>query len=164
MISDRLYKYGINKAIGLQAGFSQTFFYNYNFKTLFGLAEYMSGQTEVNLGKSKSLKETKPVLKILKILGTAHGEDVLLMFHSIFRDDVPLSEDEVRMRISLIDMLLGFSFQDKIFFGEIEMEPISKDDIEYLNIKSLEDYEIKKFGDYGNASFWDEILHYANEN
>jgi carboxylesterase type B len=50
IFSDRLYNYGIRKALFLQAHSSPTFFYLFDHKISFGIGEMLSGQTDVNLG------------------------------------------------------------------------------------------------------------------
>ena len=59
-MSDRMYNYGISKSLQIQSKISPTYFYFYQFKSVYALGELMSG------GRTD--------------LGVAHGEDVLIIF------------------------------------------------------------------------------------
>jgi carboxylesterase type B len=50
IFSDRLYNYGIRKALFLQSHASSTFLYLFDHKISFGIGEIMSGLADVNLG------------------------------------------------------------------------------------------------------------------
>lgn len=146
MISDRLYNYGIVEALKLQSQISPTYFYYFLYKASMGFGEYESkGQTD---------------------LGICHGEDVLLIFHSVLRDDLPLNAEESLLSRQLIAMYSNYSKTGIPSIHGVQFEQIHSGHLNYMEIKGPTQFESKMFADksFGNSDFFDETLNFRIEN
>lgn len=145
IISDRLYKHGLAKAIKIQGQFASTFFYHFNFKTVYGDGEDMSQKNEN--------------------LGVAHGEDVYLLYST---EDIrgsirPYTENERKMIELLLDMYLTFSKTGQPKLGTVSIPKVTKEDsIDYLQINGPDKLLKETATDFGEEKFWD-LLNF-NEN
>ena len=140
MLSDRIYNYGISKALQLQSKIAPTHFYLYQFKAEYALGEMMSG------GRTE--------------LGVAHGDDVLIIFPLDGRS--PLNADEEEMTSKLIKMYIMFANENVAQFGGVPIIRVQLKTIKYMDIKSPTQYRMNLFEEefYGNQKFWDKVLNY----
>lgn len=129
-----------------------------------GLGELMSEQNKVNLGK-RSLNEIQKIERIIQYFpGISHGEDVLLIFDTIIRQDVELNEAELQMASQLIDVLINFSYNDEIKFDNIQIGQINSKNPLFLNIQGPGICQVEPLTNFGNKKFWDETINFQIEN
>lgn len=143
-MSDRMYNYGLSKAVQIQSLIHPTYFYFYQFKSVYALGEMMSG------GRTD--------------LGVAHGDDVFIIFPLAGR--IPLNAEEEEMSSNLIHMYIKFANGNEAQFGGVPMTPVLGKTINYMDIKSPSQIQMNFFGEevYGNQKFWDKELNYHLEN
>jgi hypothetical protein len=156
IFSDRLYNYGIRKALFLQSHASSTFFYLFNHKISFGIGEILSGLADVNLGIKQPLEFRLEIL--ISFSGISHGEDVVLLL-LVGREEIPLTKEELLMSNKLLDMLQEFNKLGHLSFNGIQLNELTKDNLQYMRISSPTNCSIEMLYDFGNGKFWDEILH-----
>lgn len=146
IISDRLYHYGISKAVQLQSTISPTYFYFFQFKSQFALGEMMSG------GRTD--------------LGVAHGEDVFLVFPVAERQKIPFNDEETYMEFKLMEMYNKFANNNEAQFGGLIIAPVQGKIIHHMDILSPTQFGMKTFKEnyFGNQIFWDKELNFHLEN
>ena len=144
ILSDRLYHYGIAKAIEIQSVLAPTYYYYFKYKTQYALGELMTG------GRTD--------------LGIAHGEEYFLIFPISKRG--PLNSEESDMCSKLLEMYLKFSINDEAQFGGVPITPVQGKMINYMAIESTTKYGMEVFEEdyYGNQKFWDKNIDYRLEN
>ena len=138
IVSDRLYNYGAIKALNLQSQISQTFFYHFQYKSLYGVGEMLSYQNAVNLG-------------------VAHGEDVLLVFKVGERKALPYSEEEQLMIKSLIDLYFNFADKNVAVYEDTELIAVTKGQLNTMEIYGPAKFENIVKADFANSQFWDDL-------
>ncbi|CAO1363125.1 unnamed protein product [Diamesa serratosioi] len=138
IVSDRLYNYGAIKAINLQSQISPTFFYHFQYKSLFGLGEMLSEQKAVNLG-------------------VAHGEDVLLIFKVGERKKLPYSAEELLMIGSLTELYFNFADKNVAVYQETALKEITTGQFNTMEIYATDKFENIFKDDFANSEFWDDL-------
>ncbi|CRL06417.1 CLUMA_CG019500, isoform A [Clunio marinus] len=142
MLSDRFFKFDAYNAIQIHARHAPAYFYYFRYKSLSGLAEFLSNSKEN--------------------IGVSHGEDVLLIYEHNLRD-IPYSNEELEMGNELINMYYAFAKDSKAIFGKKEIEQTKPSKVKCMEIKSSSDYKnIDVTQDFGHSVFWEhiqEILH-----
>ena len=146
MVSDRLYHYGISKAVQLQSTISPTYFYFFQFKSQFALGEMLSG------GRTD--------------LGIAHGEDVFLVFPVAERQKIPFNDEETSLEFKLMEMYIKFANKNEARFGGLAITPVQGKAIHHMDILSSTQFGMKIFKEdhYGNQKFWDMLINFHLEN
>jgi hypothetical protein len=75
------------------------------------------------------------------------------------REEIPLSKEELLMSDKLLDVLMEFQKLGHLSFNGIQLNELTKDNLQYMRISSPKNCSIKMLYDFGNGKFWDEILH-----
>lgn len=140
MISDRLYKAGIQRSAKIQAKYSKAPVYliYYKFKVQYGVAQALSGRNDYKFD-------------------VAHADDIFLMYESFIRGEKnnPLNEDELKMANKLIDLQIN----EELIFKNVTMEPMLKNgELNYLEIVSNDEISMKTSNDIGNEDFWYNLI------
>lgn len=89
ILSDYMYITGVQASLQLQSSLMPVYSYGFDFKTLRGFGEVMSGLSSVP--------------------GIAHGEDICLIYETGFRDDLPYTIDETLIMNRLLDLYESFA-------------------------------------------------------
>ncbi|CAO1323800.1 unnamed protein product [Diamesa hyperborea] len=138
IVSDRLYNYGAIKAINLQSQISATFFYHFQYKSLYGVGEMLSYQNVTNLG-------------------VAHGEDVLLVFKVGERNELPYSEEEKLMTESLTELYFNFADKNVAVYEDTELLAVTNGQLNTMEIYGPGKFENIVKEDFANTQFWDDL-------
>ncbi|KAK5638641.1 hypothetical protein RI129_012936 [Pyrocoelia pectoralis] len=151
MVGDRHFVVSAEKSARLQAKVNKSPVYFYYFS-------YM-GEKVVTYAALWSLSEKK--------YGVSHGDDMPFVLSIPFRPISTMTTRDGKMK----DILLGIwkSFA-KTSIPKVEgkvWKPVSNntdDDLQYLHIKSPEEFEMKFTNDLGHRAFWDTIPFVEDEN
>ncbi|CAO1367208.1 unnamed protein product [Diamesa serratosioi] len=134
MMSDRLFNYDFIKAIQLQSEVSPTYYYHFQYKSLSGIGEAMSGSSDK--------------------LGIAHGEDNFLIFDTKTRD---LSEEELTMSKNLIDLFSTFARENIAIYENTKLVQVQSGNVKALEIFGPGNVKISDKNSFGNVKFWDSL-------
>lgn len=142
ILSNRLFFAGVTKTAKLLQPHIPVYFYYFNYKTVYGIGELMSGTQDVNYG-------------------VAHGEDVLLSFPTRMRDNHPLTKGELRVVASFVDLYDTFSQGQEPKYGNYLL-PVQNitGQLRYMEVKdaACDGCATAKTG-YGvsDEQFWDTL-------
>uniref|UniRef100_A0A1I8JTH5 Carboxylic ester hydrolase n=1 Tax=Anopheles arabiensis TaxID=7173 RepID=A0A1I8JTH5_ANOAR len=142
ILSNRLFFAGVTKTAKLLQPHIPVYFYYFNYKTVYGIGELMSGTEDVNYG-------------------VAHGEDVLLSFPTRMRDNHPLTKGELRVVASFVDLYDTFSQGQEPKYGNYLL-PVQNitGQLRYMEVKDVacDGCATAKTG-YGvsDEQFWDTL-------
>lgn len=137
IISNRLYFAGVITSAKLMQEFIPIYIYYDIYKTKYAVGELLS--------------------KSNKNYGCAHGEDVLLVFKSYLRDEVPYTEEELLVASKLVDMYKLFARDSEARFGEYDIPRMDrKDMVRYLEI-SWPKSEKRMARQLSDEDFWNEL-------
>uniref|UniRef100_A0A182V0X6 carboxylesterase n=1 Tax=Anopheles merus TaxID=30066 RepID=A0A182V0X6_ANOME len=103
IISNRLYFAGVTESAKLMHPFTNVYVYYDLYKSKFGVGEALSHRDEPGL------------------LGVAHGDDVLLIFPSVLREEIPFTEEEMLVVDRFVTMYEHFAKGDQPRFGAYEL-------------------------------------------
>ncbi|CAB3261750.1 unnamed protein product [Arctia plantaginis] len=138
-LGDRLFVADVGKLAQIHAAKSgqPTYFYRYAYRGTYSLSDIFS-QSEINYGVS-------------------HGDDVITMFK--FPEVEIKSAEHAAMADALINMVYSFSTTGvpKLTKGGPEWLPVrpGAPELDYLDILSPNNLEMKSSSDFGQKSFWD---------
>ncbi|KAL4715948.1 hypothetical protein ACJJTC_013248 [Scirpophaga incertulas] len=93
--------------------------------------------------------------------GVSHGDDVI----HIFRGDFPMSQpDDIKITEILIEILYNYATTGIPKPSGVEWLPVNpvSSKLDYLEILSPNQLEMKSSGDFGNMTFWDSLGFYEN--
>lgn len=107
------------------------------YKTKFAIGEYLSNST--------------------KNYGVAHGEDVLLLFNTEWREDIPFTKEELLMSKRFVEMYEDFARTGVPKFGDIEIPQMDKVDmVRFLEVNYPKS-EVKLSRQLSDEKFWNQI-------
>ncbi|XP_055610230.1 venom carboxylesterase-6-like [Uranotaenia lowii] len=113
IISNRLYFAGVVRSAKLMQPYAPVHLYYDVYKTKFAVGEYLA--------------------KSLENYGCAHGEDVLLVFKTELRNEIPYTEEELMMASKFVDMYLKFARESVPMFGKHKIPRLDRKDlVKYL--------------------------------
>lgn len=141
MISDRLYKSGLQRAARIQAEKSinaPVFLIYFKFKVQYGVGQALSGRNDYKFD-------------------VAHADDIFLMYDTFIRGEKnnPLNKDELGMAYKLIDLQIN----EELKFGNITMEPMPKEGgLYFLEIINNDEISMETSNDIGNEEFWYKLI------
>uniref|UniRef100_A0A182PB60 carboxylesterase n=1 Tax=Anopheles epiroticus TaxID=199890 RepID=A0A182PB60_9DIPT len=124
ILSNRLFFVGVTKTAKLLQPHIPVYFYYFNYKTVYGIGEQMSGSDEN--------------------YGVAHGEDILLSFPSRIRNNHPLTKDELRLVANFVTLYDSFSLGKQPTFGNYPL-PVQNitGQLKFMEIKDVNDCSTK---------------------
>ncbi|KAF5270980.1 hypothetical protein FQA39_LY08283 [Lamprigera yunnana] len=150
MAGDRLFYVDTDKSIRLQAKTNKAPTYYYHFTY-----EPEDAFSIIYLFTSLAKRQ-----------GVAHGDDILLIFHI---PNLPLkkfTKADEQMKNILLDIWMSFSKEGVPKVKNVKWDPVSrntKDNINYLHLKSPNDISFKQIEEIGRRSFWDTLPFQENE-
>ncbi|XP_052862415.1 esterase-5B-like [Anopheles cruzii] len=138
ILSNRLFVEGITRTAKLLQPHLPVYFYYFNFKTVYGLGELLSG-TDNNLG-------------------VAHGDDMLLIFPSDFRDDHPYSDEELKVVSNFLTLYDTFSRGLPPKYGQHEL-PVQNvpGQLRFLEVQHPKCCEVKTAYGVSDETFWEKL-------
>ncbi|XP_019535055.3 venom carboxylesterase-6 [Aedes albopictus] len=137
IISNRLYFAGVIRSAQLMQSHAPVYLYYDAYKTKFAIGEYLSNST--------------------KNYGVAHGEDVLLLFNTEWREDIPFTKEELLMSKRFVEMYEDFARTGVPKFGDIEIPQMDKVDmVRFLEVNYPKS-EVKLSRQLSDENFWNQI-------
>ncbi|XP_055610300.1 venom carboxylesterase-6-like [Uranotaenia lowii] len=138
LMSNRLFFAGVVESIRLMQRYIPVYFYLDQYKTAFGVGEYLS-----ETGKN---------------LGCAHGEDVWLIHNNDFRRDVPYSDEERLMARRFVEMYGAFTRDSVAKFDRFEIPKTSDggDKLQFLEI-NFPDSTLRSAEQLNDEDFWNQM-------
>ncbi|XP_050074308.1 venom carboxylesterase-6-like [Anopheles maculipalpis] len=139
IISNRLYFAGVTETAKLIHPFTNLYLYYDLYKAVYGVGEALSHHDEPGL------------------LGVAHGDDVLLIFPSVLRDEIPYTEEEMMVVDRFVALYESFAKGDKPRFGSYEL-PLqhSDDEVVFLSLNYPQS-EIVRAKGMSDEMFWNTL-------
>ncbi|XP_039445061.1 venom carboxylesterase-6-like [Culex pipiens pallens] len=137
MISNRLYFTGVVTSAKLMQVHSPIYLYYDVYKTKYGVGELLA--------------------KSMKNYGVAHGEDVLLVFKSVLRDEIPYTEEELLVAGKFVAMYDTFARESVARFGDADIPRMDRADlVRFLEIKHPKS-EPKLARQLNDEGFWSQL-------
>ncbi|KAL1399864.1 hypothetical protein pipiens_007889 [Culex pipiens pipiens] len=137
MISNRLYFTGVVTSAKLMQVHSPIYLYYDVYKTKYGVGELLA--------------------KSMKNYGVAHGEDVLLVFKSVLRDEIPYTEEELLVAGKFVAMYDTFARESVARFGDVDIPRMDRADlVRFLEIKHPKS-EPKLARQLNDEGFWSQL-------
>lgn len=137
IISNRLYFAGVVRSAQLMQVHTPIYLYYDAYKTKYAISEYLSNST--------------------KNYGVAHGEDVLLLFNTEWRETVPYTEQELLMAGRFVGMYEGFAKNSVPKFGDYDVPRMDKTDmVRFLEVNYPKSKE-KLLRQLSDEDFWNQI-------
>ncbi|XP_055631341.1 carboxylic ester hydrolase-like [Toxorhynchites rutilus septentrionalis] len=137
IISNRLYFAGVVKSAKLMQAYIPVHFYYGMYKTKFAVGEYLA--------------------KSMENFGVAHGEDVLLVFKTELRDEIPYTEEELLVGAKFVEMYEKFARESVAKFGEYEIPRMEgKDALRFLEI-NYPASELRTARQLSDEDFWNQL-------
>uniref|UniRef100_A0A182T512 COesterase domain-containing protein n=1 Tax=Anopheles maculatus TaxID=74869 RepID=A0A182T512_9DIPT len=139
IISNRLYFAGVTETAKLIHPYTNLYLYYDLYKAVYGVGEALSHHDEPGL------------------LGVAHGDDVLLIFPSVLRDEIPYTEEEMKVVDTFVAMYESFAKGDKPRFGSYEL-PLQDADEEVVFLSlNYPQSEIVRAEGMSDEMFWNTL-------
>ncbi|EAT35318.1 AAEL012509-PA, partial [Aedes aegypti] len=137
IISNRLYFAGVVRSAQLMQKHAPVYLYYDAYKTKYAISEYLSNST--------------------KNYGVAHGEDVLLLFNTEWREKIPYTSEELLMAKRFVEMYDEFARTGVPKFGEIKIPQMDKVDmVRFLEVNYPKS-EVKLSRQLSDEKFWNQI-------
>uniref|UniRef100_A0A182QXB9 Carboxylic ester hydrolase n=1 Tax=Anopheles farauti TaxID=69004 RepID=A0A182QXB9_9DIPT len=138
IISHRLYFVGVTESAKLMQPFTEVYMYYDLYKAKYGVGEALSHHAGDGPGS----------------LGVAHGDDVLLIFPSVLREQNPYTDQEMVVVDQFVNMYHTFAKGGKPRFGSYEL-PLqeSQNMIKFLKLNYPQSEVVSAAG-VGDESFW----------
>lgn len=139
IISNRLYFAGVTESAKLMQPHTDVYLYQDHYKSKYGVGEALSHRDEPGL------------------LGVAHGDDVLLIFPSVLRENIPFTAEEMKVVDRFVAMYEAFSDGRKPTFGSYPL-PVqdSQETITFLKLNYPASETVRAEG-MSDESFWDQL-------
>ncbi|XP_065087801.1 venom carboxylesterase-6-like [Ochlerotatus camptorhynchus] len=137
IISNRLYFAGVVRSTQLMQVHTPIYLYYDVYKTKYAIGEYLSNST--------------------KNYGVAHGEDVLLLFNTEWREQVPYTKEELLVASRFVKMYEQFARDSVATFGSYDIPRMDKKDmVRFLEV-NYPKCEPKLSRQLSDENFWNQI-------
>uniref|UniRef100_A0A182N7U2 carboxylesterase n=2 Tax=Anopheles dirus TaxID=7168 RepID=A0A182N7U2_9DIPT len=136
IISNRLYIVGVTESAKLMQPFTEVYLYYDLYKAKYGVGEALSHRDDPGL------------------LGVAHGEEVLLIFPTVIREQIPYTEQEMQVVDQFVTMYRTFARGEKPRFGSYAL-PVQKshETISFLKLNYPKSEVVRARG-MSDEAFW----------
>ncbi|XP_049293742.1 venom carboxylesterase-6-like [Anopheles funestus] len=139
IISNRLYFIGVTESAKLMHPFTNVYVYYDLYKSKYGVGEALSHHHEPGF------------------LGVAHGDDVLLIFPSVLREEIPYTEEEMQVVDRFVAMYESFFKGDTPRFGSYELPLQDSDDMLVFLKLNYPNSEIVRAEGMSDETFWKNL-------
>ncbi|XP_063697484.1 venom carboxylesterase-6-like [Culicoides brevitarsis] len=142
ILTDSLFLAGIHESIEQFSPLMPTYIYGFDFKTEYGFGEFLSGRN--------------------KVKGIAHGEDMVLIYDTSLRSNIPFTLEEQLVMGHLLDIYESFAYTSipKIGGKNLEPTPSLKKSITFTHIRGPNNYSTvttENLDKFTEKLFWGKI-------
>uniref|UniRef100_A0A182K574 carboxylesterase n=1 Tax=Anopheles christyi TaxID=43041 RepID=A0A182K574_9DIPT len=139
IISNRLYFAGVTESAKLMHPYTNVYVYYDLYKCKYGVGEALSHHDDPGL------------------LGVAHGDDVLLIFPSVLREEIPFTDEEMQVVDRFVTMYESFAKGDQPRFGSYEL-PLqdANDELVFLELNYPQSKIVRAEG-VSDELFWNTL-------